>query len=206
MCGRVEISRKTRSPSCTPHAVHGIMAATDTAGCVGNAMQDWMKKSPYVPDDPNFKAKYHASCYCGRVEFEACADPVDAKLCHCRGCQKLHGAPMQWAVIFHKHHIRFTRGVELLYLYNSEEDLAEHILPCKISCSVCRSPIADEGRNMFLAFGSLFDFKSKPLRDANDSCLDIPASFKPSCHIFFGSHVVDMRDDAPKFRGHKQKL
>ena len=47
-----------------------------------------------------FKAKYRASCHCNSVQYEVCADPVDAKICHCRVCQKLHGAPMQWAAIF----------------------------------------------------------------------------------------------------------
>jgi hypothetical protein len=32
--------------------------------------------------------------------YHVCADPVDAKICHCLACQKLHGAPMQWAAIF----------------------------------------------------------------------------------------------------------
>jgi hypothetical protein len=35
---------------------------------------------------------------------------VDAKICHCIACQKLHGAPMQWSAIFHKHHVRFSAG------------------------------------------------------------------------------------------------
>ena len=53
--------------------------------------------------DVNFTAKYRASCYCDSVQYEVCSDPVDAKICHCLACQKLHGAPMQWAAIFHKH-------------------------------------------------------------------------------------------------------
>ena len=46
--------------------------------------------------DVNFTAKYRASCYCNAVQYEVCSDPVDAKICHCLACQKLHGAPMQW--------------------------------------------------------------------------------------------------------------
>ena len=62
--------------------------------------------------DDHFEAKYRARCHCGTVRYEVCADPVDAKICHCRMCQKLHGAPMQWAAIFHKHHVRFTAGLD----------------------------------------------------------------------------------------------
>ncbi|MDR4496408.1 MAG: hypothetical protein MRK02_00520 [Candidatus Scalindua sp.] len=46
-------------------------------------------------DDVSFTAKYRASCYCSAVEYEVRSDPVDAKICHCLACQKLHGAPMQ---------------------------------------------------------------------------------------------------------------
>lgn len=41
-------------------------------------------------------------CWCGNVAFEFHGDPVDAKHCHCKQCQHLHGAPFQWAVIFPK--------------------------------------------------------------------------------------------------------
>lgn len=33
----------------------------------------------------------------------------------------------------------------------------EHKLPCKVLCSHCHSPIADEGRKMFLLFPETID-------------------------------------------------
>jgi hypothetical protein len=65
---------------------------------------------------------------------------------------------MQWAAIFYKHHVRFTAGLNHLHFFNSELGLQERILPCKVSCARCGTPIADEGRRMWLAFPSLFDF------------------------------------------------
>ena len=56
--------------------------------------------------------KYSARCHCGAVRYEVCADPVDAKICHCKACQVLHGAPMQWAAIFRKDDVRFTAGLD----------------------------------------------------------------------------------------------
>ena len=117
-------------------------------------------------------------------------NPVDAKICHCRQCQVLHGAPFQWAVICDKSAVRFTSGVDELYFYNGESDRAQRILPCKLSCQRCRSPIADEGRRMFLAFGPLFDFGHPP---------QIPAAFQPTCHFFYGARVIDINDDKPKY-------
>ena len=138
--------------------------------------------------------KYSARCHCGAVRYEVCADPVDAKICHCKACQVLHGAPMQWAAIFRKDDVRFTAGLDELRYYNSELDGRERVLPCKVSCGLCGTLIADEGRNMWLAFPSLFDFGSPPR---------VPEAFKPSCHIFYGMRVIEVDDGLPKWSGHK---
>lgn len=145
-------------------------------------------------DDLAFIPKYRAACFCGNVRYEVSTDPVDAKICHCLACQKLHGAPTQWAAIFHKRHVRFTAGLNHLHFFNSEQGLQERILPCKVSCGRCGTPIADEGRRMWLAFPTLFDFGPRT---------EVPDSFKPTCHIFFGMRVVDVWDDLPKWSGHK---
>lgn len=145
-------------------------------------------------DDDNFVALYEARCHCTAVRYESRAEPVDAKICHCRDCQVLHGAPMQWAAIFHKKDVRFVAGVEHLRFYSSTHGRAERILPCKVACSLCATPIADEGRNMWLAFPTLFDFGEPAL---------VPSSFRPSCHIFYGSRVADIQDGLPKWAGHR---
>lgn len=143
-------------------------------------------------DDLGFEVRYEASCHCGSVRYQVCADPVDAKICHCVACQKLHGAPMQWAAIFHKHHVRFSAGLDHLKFFNGALNKAERILPCKVSCRLCGAPIADEGRNMWLAFPSLFDFGTPP---------KVPEAFKPTCHIFYAARVFDMDDGLPKWVG-----
>nr|WP_321402065.1 GFA family protein [uncultured Desulfobacter sp.] len=145
-------------------------------------------------EDTGFIAKYQASCFCGAVRYEVSADPVDAKICHCTTCQRLHGAPMQWAAIFHKRHVRFTAGLEALIFYNSEQNQSERIPPCKVRCGKCGTPIADEGRRMWLAFPSLFDFGYP---------VEVPEAFRPTCHLFYGSRVFEIQDNLPKWSGHK---
>ena len=154
-------------------------------------------ENPFGPEyasmeDTSFVPKYQAGCFCGAVRYEVSADPVDAKICHCIACQRLHGAPMQWAAIFQKRHVRFTAGLSYLVFYNNEQDKPERILPCKVRCDRCGTPIADEGRRMWLAFPSLFNFGQQ-----------VPDSFKPTCHIFYGTRVIDVRDKLPKWSGHK---
>jgi hypothetical protein len=163
-------------------------------GIVVAESQGWRDAPPYA-NDASFSAKYRAHCFCGVVVFEVRADPVDSKICHCVQCQSLHGAPFQWAVIFHKSDVRFVRGVEELHFYHAESGTHGRRLPCKLSCERCRSPIADEGRRMFMAFGPLFDFGFPPR---------VPAAFEPTCHIFYGARVIDIDDSRPKFLGHKE--
>ena len=147
-------------------------------------------------EDSTFIPKYRARCHCGRVRYEVCADPVDAKLCHCQDCRTLHGAPMQWAAIFFKRHVRFTAGVEHLAFYNAETKRADRILPCKVACAACGTLIADEGRSMWLAFPTLFDFGAPP---------DVPSAFRPRCHIFYEQRVIEVNDGLPKWSAHKDR-
>lgn len=73
---------------------------------------------------------------------------------------EIAGAPFQWAAIFKKEDINFTHGHHDLTWYDSGEKTIEHKLPCKVSCSYCRAPIMDEGRNMILLFPTLIKFKN----------------------------------------------
>ena len=147
-------------------------------------------------DDRHFEAMYEASCHCGAVRYQVSSDPVDAKICHCIMCQKLHGAPMQWAAIFHKQHVRFGTGLNHLRFFNGSLNKAERILPCKVSCGLCGAPLADEGRNMWLAFPPLFNFGIPP---------KVPEAFKPTCHIFYAARVFDVDDGLPKWSGHSER-
>ena len=140
------------------------------------------------PGDSGFVARYTARCHCQAVCYEIKADPLDAKYCHCRNCQVLHGAPMQWAAIFHKSDVRFVGGVEQLKFYRSEErrcqPLNQRETPCKVACGICGTWIADEGRRMWLAFPTLFEFAGVK---------DMPAVVLPRCHIFYSQRVNGRR-------------
>ena len=86
-----------------------------------------------------------------------------------------------------------TRRDEILF-FHVETGRPGRVLPCKLSCAVCRAPIADEGRRMFLAFGPLFGFGYPH---------SVPRAFEPSCHIFYGARVIDVNDGKPKYFEHK---
>jgi hypothetical protein len=139
-----------------------------------------------------FEKRLEGSCHCGRVKYWLKRDkPLDAKYCHCHGCQVLHGAPFQWAAIFHKDDMMFENGMENLAFYQSGKQVLGHDLPCKVSCTYCRTPIFDEGRRMVLLFPTLLKFEDKKARDL----------FYPECHIFYSQRCVDIPDGKPKWDG-----
>ncbi|KAF8252930.1 hypothetical protein K440DRAFT_535001 [Wilcoxina mikolae CBS 423.85] len=161
-----------------------------------------MDRPPYsLPDNPEhqpFKALYTGSCFCEKVTFEISREkPLDAKFCHCPTCQRLHGAPFQWAAIFHKTDVHFTKGEDQLIYWNPGEKSQDYILPCKISCKHCRTPIMDEGRNMLLLYPTLVYFK-----DLKHKWLFYPTN---SCHIFYSRRAIDIPDGLPKWEEHKDQ-
>ncbi|KAK9835809.1 hypothetical protein WJX74_008427 [Apatococcus lobatus] len=162
------------------------------------AEEETKTRPPYVeaPDaKQSFQPKYKGACYCGQVEIAANSDPVDVRVCHCRGCQRTHGASYQWSAFFHKHQVLFTKGHDHLEFYNTETRAPQHKLPVKILCKSCHAPLCDEGRRMMLIFPPVFDWKDGKM----------PDSFKPRCHIFYGTRTFDIEDGAPKFEGMKEK-
>ena len=103
---------------------------------------------------------------------------------------------MQWSAIFEKNLVRILQGLAHVCFYNSENHVAERIVPCKVSCRISGAHIADEGRNMWLAFPTLFDFGTPP---------EAPPACRPTCHIFYGNRCLDLSDNLPKWEGHKDK-
>ncbi|KAK1826278.1 Mss4-like protein [Podospora conica] len=157
----------------------------------------WKFRPPYrLADDDDtapFDVKWRAKCHCGAVRYELSrARPLAAKYCHCTTCQRLHGAPFQWAAIFHKEDVRFTQGHHDLGWYDAGAKSQAHKLPCKVQCAYCRTPIMDEGRNMVLLFPTLVEgINTGEGREA----------FKAGCHMFYKQRVVDVRDGLPKWAG-----
>jgi hypothetical protein len=89
---------------------------------------------------------------------------------------------------------KYNINIDIIVKSETLHKNIEQGVAIKVSCSLCGTPIADEGRRMWLAFPSLFDFGFPPA---------VPKAFRPTCHIFYGSRVIDIYDDLPKWSGHK---
>ena len=121
--------------------------------------------------------------------------------------------------IFHKYNVKFGTESSLNYLYFYSDSLdqgwdstqaSKRVLPVKVSCSHCRTPIADEGRHMWLAFATLFGFTIEGGGGSGSGT--IPNSFRHTDHLFYGQRCVnldgDENDDEKntiKWVGHRKK-
>lgn len=126
------------------------------------------------------KTRYKGSCYCGAVQFE-CGEPVRAPVCHCTGCQSLHGSPFVWSVVLLKEEFQWLQGYD---------DSIEKYQDLRYTCKQCHGKIADEGPKYHYSFPSLFSFSSKS---------NMPKSFQPTHHCFYGQRIMDVNDAMPKF-------
>lgn len=149
---------------------------------------------------------YTGGCHCQRVQYCIYREkPLDSKYCHCRECQALHGAPMQWACVFRKVDVKFTKGLDDLAFYYAPDRSTNHLLPCKVSCGHCRAPLMDEGNNILMLFPTNINFTDSPKREGyrGRTADEKRSLFAPQCHIFYGSRVCDIPDGKPKFKTHK---
>ena len=96
----------------------------------------------------------------------ACIGPLSVLPDTRDNCIVCTGAPFQWAALFHKDALRFVKGVDNLMFYYPPEKKEAHHLPCKVSCSICHTPMADEGRKMWMAFPTLFKTDNGKLPEA----------------------------------------
>ncbi|KAJ5688794.1 hypothetical protein N7462_003186 [Penicillium macrosclerotiorum] len=161
--------------------------------------ETWKHRPPYqIQSAAEFgPVQWRARCQCGRVSYTLKRDkPLNAKFCHCRGCQVMHGAPFQWAAIFHKDDLNFAQGSSGLSFYSASHNSQKYDMPTKVSCSFCHTLIMDEGRNVCLIFPQLIQFEGS----AEEQRKQMEA-FKPTCHIFYEQRMIDIPDGAPKWSG-----
>lgn len=78
---------------------------------------------------------YKGSCLCGVVTFELDAEPKAVSHCHCKMCQKQHGAAFATYASIPKKQFTYITGESNLTTYNSSESIRRKF------CSSCGSNI-----------------------------------------------------------------
>ncbi len=78
---------------------------------------------------------HSGSCLCGAVSFRLLSEPKAVTNCHCRMCQKQHGAAFATYASVPRSDLEYLAGQELLTSYNSSASVVRKF------CGVCGSNI-----------------------------------------------------------------
>ncbi|MBA1263498.1 GFA family protein [Stutzerimonas stutzeri] len=92
---------------------------------------------------------YRGSCLCGAVSFRLRSEPKAVSNCHCRMCQKQHGAAFATYASLPRSDLEYLSGQELLTSYNSSGSIDRKF------CSVCGSNIEWSGSEKFPGWVSI---------------------------------------------------
>lgn len=86
---------------------------------------------------------HSGSCLCGAISFRLQSEPKAVSNCHCRVCQKQHGAAFATYASVPKSDLRYISGQEFLTSYHSSGSIVRRF------CSVCGSNIEWSGSEKF---------------------------------------------------------
>ena len=78
---------------------------------------------------------HKGSCLCGAVSYELLTEPKAVSYCHCKMCQKQHGAAFATYASLPRADLKYVSGQSQLASYNSSERVIRKF------CSVCGSNI-----------------------------------------------------------------
>jgi hypothetical protein len=79
----------------------------------------------------------HGSCHCGRIQYEAFADPVGTTICHCTDCQNLTGSAYRVSVPPREGSFRLITGQPTVYVKLGESGARR----AQAFCPHCGSPL-----------------------------------------------------------------
>ena len=118
-------------------------------------------------------------CLCGTVRYVASGSPVNARVCHCRLCQRAIGAAFNARVLYRREQVAITGPLQT---YPSSPELRRGF------CAAC-------GTTLF----SLRD--SAGLIGVTTGSLDDPTGFAPAEHIWISSKQpwVELDDGLPQY-------
>jgi len=107
----------------------------------------------------------NGSCLCGAIKFTVAGNFDSVSHCHCKMCQKQHGAAYATYARFNREDLHYIRGESQLTIYNSSDDILRKF------CKTCGSNIEwtrsiANPKKVGLAVG-LFDseFTCKAIKD-----------------------------------------
>lgn len=80
------------------------------------------------------EAQLSGGCQCGAIRFRISGEIDTPSICHCRMCQKAHGAPVVGWITVPDNRLEWTRGVPAVFRSSAEAR--------RSFCSRCGTPLA----------------------------------------------------------------
>jgi hypothetical protein len=124
---------------------------------------------------------YAGGCLCGAIRYRITAAPVETLYCHCRMCQRAHGAPIGAWLTVPIETFAVTAGEPVAY--RSSAKAWRHF------CGSCGTPLtwreADDPRFVDISIASL----------------DNPADVAPTLHVWADSRIswFETADHLPRY-------
>ena len=127
-------------------------------------------------------------CLCGQVRYRISAAPVEALYCHCRMCQRAHGAPVVAWLTVPLDAFAVTAGEPAAY--RSSEKAFRHF------CAHCGTPL-------------MWREAAHPrVVDVSIATLDDPEPVEPLLHIWTESRIgwFEINDQLPRYATDQRPL
>ncbi|KAF7302683.1 GFA domain-containing protein [Mycena chlorophos] len=137
---------------------------------------------------------HNGSCLCGAISFKLEGKPLFSIYCHCTQCQRADGAAFVSSMHFPNSAFTWTHSP------TSKPDIEDLGGMTLYRCPKCRSCAACQ----FGAPGSDANWTirgSHLARDPESGRILDWDTVKPTGHIFYGTRLVDVADDLPKWEG-----
>lgn len=96
-------------------------------------------------------------CFCGQVRFSIDADPVGARMCWCRDCQRIASGSATVNVLFREEAVRFTGDITTLTKTADSGNTVERGFCPKCGSQMYSKTVNPKGAPMRIRAGTLDD-------------------------------------------------
>ncbi|KAI0821479.1 Mss4-like protein [Irpex lacteus] len=155
------------------------------------------------------------SCFCGAIGYTLTSKPLLSAYCHCTNCQRLSGCPFVHTVHFPATHFSWNPRDSPATSLSTSSVVADQVRQfslldsyaianrphkTRFRCKTCGACVASHNtaKNTISIWGA-------HLKRDGEGKIEMWELVKPSAHIFYGTRMLDIKDDLGKWKGYEGK-